>query len=112
MSARPLPALEDLWRSPPRCHATASDGRCVRRAPRSSPIQQLTGQVSSHESQYQWGHPLLQLGIVAAPPINSPMMQNHSTCMAGRLGAKRAHTHAHRIDTTTKKSGARQQGGI
>lgn len=52
----------------------------VRRAPRSSPSQQLTGHVNSHDSQYQCGQPLLQFGIVAAIPITSPMIQNQSTC--------------------------------
>src|SRR5271165_6876144 len=68
------------------------------------PIQQLTGQVSSQDNQYKCGQPLLQLGIIAAIPITSPMMKNQSTCRAGRFGAKRAHTQAHRMETTTKNA--------
>lgn len=35
-------------------------------------------------------------------PITSPSAKNHSTCLPGRLGAVRAQTHAHRIETTKK----------
>ena len=68
------------------------------------PIQQLMGHVRSHESQYQCGHPLDQLGMMAAIPITSPRMKNHSTCLEGRFGAKRAHIQAQRMEITTKKA--------
>ena len=56
----------------------------ARRPASSRPIQQLTGQVSSQDSQYQCGQSLLQLGMVAAMPITSPMIKNQSTCRAAR----------------------------
>jgi len=59
--------------------------------------------VNSQDSQYQWGHPLLQLGMMAATPITSPMMKNQSTCRPARAGENRAQIHAHRIETTTNK---------
>src|SRR6266404_7410398 len=74
----------------------------VLRPESSNPIQQLTGQVSSHASQYQCGHPLFQLGMVAARPITSPKRKNQSTCRAAVGGAKRAQTHAQNIEITTK----------
>src|SRR5579871_797794 len=67
-----------------------------------SPIQQLIGQLKIHDSQYQCGQPLPQLGIVATIPMTSPITKNHSTCRPARLGANRAHTHAQRIETTIK----------
>jgi hypothetical protein len=88
----------------PRLSTTAADGRSSRHPISSSPIQQLTGQVRSQDNQYQCGHPLLQLGIVAAMPIASPTTKNQSTCCADRLGAKRAQSHAQRIEMTTKKA--------
>src|SRR5438270_8608863 len=68
----------------------------------SNPIQQLTGQVSSHDNQYQCGHPLFQLGMVAARPITSPSRKNQRTCLAAVGGAKRAHIHAQNIEMATK----------
>src|ERR1700722_11852795 len=76
----------------------------VRRPANNRPIQQLTGQVRSQDSQYQCGQSLLQLGIVAAMPITSPMIKNQSTCRAARPGAKRAQSQAQRIETTTKSA--------
>ena len=66
----------------------------VLRPESSNPSQQLTGQVSSHANQYQCGHPLFQLGMVAARPITSPRRKNQSTCRAALGGAKRAQTHS------------------
>src|ERR1700691_2700848 len=68
------------------------------------PIQQLTGQVSSQDNQYQCGQPLLQLGIVAPMPITSPTMKNQSTWREARPGAKRAQSQAQRIETATKRA--------
>src|SRR5664280_47373 len=79
-------------------------GAATRRLASSRPIQQLTGQVSSHDSQYQCGQPLLQLGTVAARPMTSPRMKNQSTWRAALSGAKRAQIHAQRIETTTKQA--------
>src|SRR5664280_287934 len=59
---------------------TQAEGESVRRPASSRPIQQLTGQVSSQDNQYQCGQPLLQLGIIAAMPIASPRIKNQSTC--------------------------------
>ena len=76
------------------------------------PIQQLMGQVSSHEIQYQWGQPLDQLGMVAPRPITSPRIKNQRTCVAGRRGANRAQTQAQRIEITTKKAVLARSGGL
>jgi hypothetical protein len=76
----------------------------ARRSASSSPIQQLTGQVSSQDNQYQCGQPLLQLGIIAAMPIASPTMKNQNTCRAARPGAKRAQSQAQRIEMTTNSA--------
>src|ERR1039458_9149060 len=83
---------------------TQAEGESVRRPASSRPIQQLTGQVSSQDNQYQCGHPLLQLGIVAPMPIASPRIKNQSTCRAARRGARRAQSQAHSIETTTKSA--------
>ena len=32
-------------------------------------MQQLMVQVISHDNQYQWGHPLFQLGMTATVPM-------------------------------------------
>jgi hypothetical protein len=60
----------------------------ARRPASSRPIQQLTGQVSSDDNQYQCGQPLLQLGIMAAMPITSPRKKNHSTMPRGATWSK------------------------
>src|SRR5664280_3451660 len=83
---------------------TQAEGESARRPASSRPIQQLTGQVSSQDNQYQCGQPLLQLGIIAPMPITSPTMKNQSTCRDARPGAKRAQSHAQRIETTTKRA--------
>src|ERR1700690_2099885 len=83
---------------------TQAEGESARRPASSRPIQQLTGQVSSQDNQYQCGQPLLQLGIIAAMPIASPRIKNQSTCRAARPGAKRAHSQAQRIETTTNSA--------
>jgi hypothetical protein len=79
-------------------------GESGRRSASSRPIQQLTGQVSSQDNQYQCGQPLLQLGIIAPMPITSPRIKNQSTCRAARPGAKRAQSQAQRMETTTKSA--------
>src|SRR4051794_2909536 len=79
-------------------------GSVRRRAASSSPIQQLIGQVNSQDSQYQCGQPLLQFGMMAAAPITSPSRKKHSTCRAGRAGAKRAQTQAQRTETRTNRA--------
>src|ERR1022692_4420827 len=81
---------------------TQAEGESARRPASSRPIQQLTGQLSSQDNQYQCGQPLLQLGIVAPMPITSPTIKNQSTCRAARPGAKRAQSQAQRVETTTK----------
>ena len=68
------------------------------------PIQQLTGQVSSQDNQYQCGQPLLQVGMIAPMSIASPMIKNQSTCRAARPGAKRAQSQAQRTEMTTKNA--------
>jgi hypothetical protein len=47
---------------------------------------------------------LLQLGIVAATPVASPMIKNQSTCRAARPGAKRAQSQAQTIEMTAKSA--------
>ena len=84
--------------------ADCVDGWAPERPVSRRPIQQLIGHVISHESQYQWGQPLLQLGMMAAIPMTSPSTKNQKTCFAAGLGAKRAQTQAHRIETTTKNA--------
>jgi len=69
---------------------TQAEGESIRRPASRRPIQQLTGQVSNQDNQYQCGQPLLQLGTVAAMPITAPMTKNQNTCRAVRPGAKRA----------------------
>src|ERR1035437_1820599 len=81
-----------------------AEGESARRPANSRPIQQLTGQVSSQDNQYQCGQPLLQLGIIVAMPIASPRIKNQSTCRAARPGAKRAQSQAQRIETTTNSA--------
>src|ERR1022692_1714873 len=83
---------------------TQAEGESVRCPASSRPIQQLTGQVSSQDNQYQCGQPLLQLGIIVAMPIASPRIKNQSTCRAALPGAKRAQSQAQRIETTTKNA--------
>ncbi len=95
--------LNRLPRPTPPSHATAADAFPFL-FPSAHPIQQLTGQLSSHDSQYQCGQPLLQFGIVAATPITSPTMKNHNTCRPALPGANRAHTHAHTIEITTNSA--------
>jgi hypothetical protein len=48
---------------------------------------------------------LLQLGIIAPMPITSPTTRNQSTCRDVLPGAKRAQSHAQRIETTTNRAG-------
>src|ERR1700688_31467 len=84
--------------------AARAGGSPARRPASSRPIQQLAGQVSSQDNQYQCGQPLLQLGIVAAMPMTSPTIKNQSTCRAARPGAKRAQSHAQSIEMTTKNA--------
>src|SRR5207245_1975091 len=66
------------------------------------PIQQLIGQATNHDSQYQCGQPLFQFGIVAPIPIASPRTKNQSTWRVARPGAKRAQSHAQKIEITMK----------
>src|SRR3954452_7183851 len=85
-------------------YALTDEDFLVRCPASSRPTRQLTGHVSNHDSQYQCGQPLLQLGIIAATPITSPTTKNQSTCRPARPGAKRAQIHAHRIEMTTKNA--------
>jgi len=83
-----------------------------RRPLSSRPIQQLTGQVSSQDNQYQCGQPLLQLGIIAPMPIASPRTKNQSTCRAARPGAKRAQTQALKNRNDDEQRRARKESGV
>jgi len=87
---------------------------CVASAERlpdsTSPIQQLTGQLSNHDSQYQCGQPFDQFGMMATTPITSPRMNSQNTCVEGRRGAKRAHTYAHAIEITMKNPVLQRSG--
>src|ERR1035438_3977769 len=87
-----------------RIERTQAEAESARRPAASRPNQQLTGQVSSQDNQYQCGQPLLQFGIVAPMPITSPMMKNQRTCRPARRGAKRAQSQAQRIETATKNA--------
>ena len=67
---------------------TQRERESVCRPESSRPIQQLTGQVSSHDNQYQCGQPLLQLGIMAPIPIASPKQRTRAH--AARRGAEQS----------------------
>jgi len=86
------------------CVATAGGERRRRGISTGREAQQLTGQVASQDSQYQCGHPLLHLRIIAPMPITSPTMKNQNTCREARLGAKRAQIQAQRIEMTTNRA--------
>ncbi len=81
-----------------------AEGEAARRPASSKPIQQLSGQVSSQDNQYQCGQPLLQLGMVETTPITSPRRKNQRTCLAARPGAKRAQSQAQKIEMSTKSA--------
>src|SRR5215469_10942156 len=82
------------------------------RLPSRSPIQQLSGHISSQDTQYQCGQPLFQLGIVAAMPMTSPTIKNQSTCRLGRDGASRAQSHAQRVEMTRKSAVLASRGEL
>ena len=84
-------------------YADCAEGWLSLRRASSRPIEQLIGQVSSHDNQYQCGQPLLQLGMIEAMPITSPMMKNQSTWPPARRGATRAHSQAQKIELTTNR---------